>query len=459
MVVAPLDGRPPRRPGVALSGGAHNAQAGGELSRTDMEDGVMPEPLDAALAEVRSMLLGTGLKRAVAAGRRRGQRPSVVRAELRPVLLKAGPRLQIATSDGARPYTRNVAPGPESDEAVEALLAEPFGNWHVETRDITLQLRVTKSGEAQVHRKAAARPTRTNGDQPAERQPTTGPPNGQQRSADAPGGQRQTSAVPGGHDRAKAYLLDPGDPIFAEIGGSAAKRRQVDAFLRALVATLPGGLTGPLRVVDLGCGNAYLTFAAYRYLSQRGLDVELVGVDVREDQRRRNTELAERLGWADRVRFVAGSIADAVVEPAPDLVLALHACDTATDEALARAVRWGARWVLAAPCCHHDVAAQLRAGKAPSPYGLLTRQGILRERFADVLTDALRAGLLRLHGYRAEVVEFVDSAHTPRNLLIRARRTDVAPTDEQRTEYRELIEQWRITPRLETLLSQAAPSR
>ncbi|MFV2099760.1 class I SAM-dependent methyltransferase [Micromonospora sp. LOL_024] len=383
----------------------------------------MPEPLDAALTEVRSMLLGPALTRAVAAGRRRGQRPSVVRAELRPVALKAGRRLQISTSDGARPHTRNVSPGPDADAAVRALLAEPFGNWHVETADRTLQLRVTKSGEAQVHRTVVAGPATT----------------------------------VAAHDRAKEYLLDPGDPIFAEIGGSAAKRRQVDAFLRALAATLPNGvaeeLGGPLRVVDLGCGNAYLTFAAYRYLSQLSLDVELVGVDVRDDQRRRNSELAQRLGWADRVRFVAGTIAEATVEPAPDLVLALHACDTATDEALARAVRWGARWVLAAPCCHHDVAAQLRGRPTPAPYELLTRQGILRERFADVLTDALRAGLLRLHGYRAEVVEFVDSAHTPRNLLIRARRTAADPTAAQRTEYRELVAQWQITPRLETLLA------
>ncbi|MGW4293997.1 class I SAM-dependent methyltransferase [Micromonospora chersina] len=382
----------------------------------------MPEPLDAALSEVRALLLDPALTRAVAAGRRRGQRPSVIRAELRPVTLKAGPRLQISTSDGARPYTRNVAPGAEAGTAVDALLAEPFGNWHVETADSTIQLRVTKSGEAQVHRAAASRP----------------------------------APEPGGHDRAKDWLLDPGDPIFAEIGGSAAKRRQVDAFLRALAATLPDDLTGPLRVVDLGCGNAYLTFAAHRYLSQRGLDVTLVGVDVREDQRRRNTDLAERLGWADRVSFVAGTILDADVEPAPDLVLALHACDTATDEALARALRWGARWVLAAPCCHHDVAAQLRARPAPRPYQLLTRQGILRERFADVLTDALRAGLLRLHGYRAEVVEFVDSRHTPRNLLIRARRTGSAPTDDQRAEYRELVDEWGVTPRLETLLADRA---
>ncbi|MET8305803.1 SAM-dependent methyltransferase [Micromonospora sp. NPDC005173] len=383
----------------------------------------MPEPLDAALTEVRALLLDPALTRAVAAGRRRGRRPTVVRAELRPVTLKAGPRLQITTSDGARPYTRNVAPGPETAAAVDELLAEPFGNWHLETADATLQLRVTKSGEAQVHRAATARP----------------------------------AATPGGNDRAKEYLLDPGDEIFTEIGGSAAKRRQVDAFLRALAATLPDELTGPLRVVDLGCGNAYLTFAAYRYLSGRGLDVELIGVDVREDQRRRNTELAQRLGWADQVTFVAGTIADAVVDPAPDLVLALHACDTATDEALARAVRWEARWVLAAPCCHHDLAKQLRADPAPAPYELLTRQGILRERFADVLTDALRAGLLRVHGYRAEVVEFVDSQHTPRNLLIRARRTGAGATDPQRAEYRELVDQWRVTPRLQTLLAADEP--
>ena len=379
----------------------------------------MPEQLEAALAELRALLLAPGLSRAVAAGHRRGRAPSVTRAELRPVILRDGTRLQIATFDGARPYTRNVAPGAEAGAAVDALLAEPFGNWHVETETATVQVRVTKRGDAQVHRSVADRP-----------------------------------ASAGGHDRQKDYLLDPGDPLFAAIGASAAKRRQVDAFLRALAATLPDRLTGPLRVVDLGCGNAYLTFAAYRYLTARGLDVDLVGVDVREDQRRRNTELAAELDCAERVRFVAGTILDARVDPPPDLVLALHACDTATDEALARAVGWAARWVLAAPCCHHDLAAQLRTRPAPSPYELLTRQGILRERFADVLTDALRAALLRLHGYRAEVVEFVDSRHTPRNLLIRARRTGTEPDGERRAEYDALVREWRVRPRLETLLAE-----
>jgi SAM-dependent methyltransferase len=379
---------------------------------------VMPEPLESVLAEVRELLLAPGLTRAVAAGRRRGHTPTVTRAQLRPVTLKQGRKLQIVTDDGARPFTRNVD-GPEAAAAVDALLAEPFGNWHVETDAATVQVRVTKKGDAQVHRSAAV----------------------------------AVPSAPAAHDRAKQWLLDPGDPLFTVVGGTAAKRRQIDAFLRALAATLPDDLPTPLRVVDLGCGNAYLTFAAYRHLAGRGVEVQVVGVDVREDQRVRNSAVAAELGCSDDVTFVAGTIEDAELSSAPDLVLALHACDTATDQALARAVDWEARWVLAAPCCHHDIAAQLKRGAAPEPYGEMTRHAILRERFADVLTDSLRAALLRLHGYRVEVVEFIDSAHTPRNLMLRARRTGAAPTADQRAEYDSLTGQWGVTPALAGMLS------
>jgi SAM-dependent methyltransferase len=262
-----------------------------------------------------------------------------------------------------------------------------------------------------------------------------------------------------GHDRQAQHLLGPDDPLFDMVGGNAAKRRQVDAFLRALAATVPVAqhIGKPLRVVDLGCGNAYLTFAAARYLLAQGVDVQMTGVDVREDQRVRNSALAGQLGLADRVRFVAGTILAAEV-PAADVVLALHACDTATDEALARAVRWDARYLLAAPCCHHDIAAQLRSGDGPGPYPALTRQPILRERFADVLTDSLRASLLRLAGYRVEVVEFIDSAHTPRNLLLRAVRTGAPATGAQRAEYAAMVGQWHVHPRLAQLLDVDPPA-
>jgi SAM-dependent methyltransferase len=341
-----------------------------------------------------------------------------VRAELRPVDLKQGRQLQLIASDGQRPSTRNLPFGRAAEDLVDGLLAEPFGNWHVETTRTTLQLRVTKRGEAQVHRAAAV-----------------------------------TGAEPdGAHDRAKVHLLAPDDPLYDVVGGNAAKRRQVDAFLRALAATLDGPVPEPLRVVDLGCGNAYLTFAALRYLTARGHDVHITGVDVRDDQRERNTALAERLGYADRVSFVTGSIAAADVDGEPDLVLALHACDTATDEALARAIGWRARWILAAPCCHHDIAAQLRDGPAPRPYEMMVRHGILRERFADTLTDTLRAAILRLEGYRVDVVEFVDSRHTPRNLLLRARRTGTPPSVELREDYEALRRMWAVAPHLARLL-------
>ncbi len=241
-----------------------------------------------------------------------------------------------------------------------------------------------------------------------------------------------------------------------------AKYRQVEEFLRILDVGVSEAIEkghlrrptsdDPLRVVDLGCGNAYLTFAAHRFLTAvRGLPVRMTGVDQREQSRDHNAGLAAELEIdAD---FVVGSIGGAHLDPAPEVVLALHACDTATDDALARAVEWQAPLVLAAPCCHHDIAAQLRRNPTPEPYAMLTRHGILRERFADTLTDALRASLMRLQGYRVEVMQFVESKHTPRNTMLRAVRTG-APVKGGgvRKEYDDLVATWSVHPRLAELL-------
>jgi hypothetical protein len=135
------------------------------------------------------------------------------------------------------------------------------------------------------------------------------------------------------------------------------------------------------------------------------------------------------------------------------MTLALHACDTATDDAIARGVEWRSDVILAAPCCHHDIQRQLKSSDAPAPYGLLTRSGIVRERWADLLTDSLRAHLLRKAGYRTDVIEFVASRHTPRNVLLRALRTGRGPSEEQEREYRQLIDDWRVRPRLADLLA------
>ena len=402
----------------------------------------MSEPLDPALARVTAPILDPEtLVRAIATGRRRTEQPRWRRVELRYVDLRDGRALQVTAYDDTQAHTANHPAGDAATGALASLLAEPFGNWHVDTATETHQLRVTKKGDAVVHSAPRAAPA----------------------EADRP------------HDREKARLLPEDDPVFAALGladrhgrikpSRQAKYRQVEELLRILDAGLTDAMAAghlrtpteedPLRVVDLGCGNAYLTLAANRYLTAvRGLPVRLVGVDRRAQPRWSDPQVVEAVGC--ETEFVEGTILDAVVEPTPEVVLALHACDTATDEALARAVGWGAPLVLAAPCCHHDLAAQLRRTPPPSPYTLLTRNGILRERFADTLTDAVRAALLRMRGYRVDVVQFVESKHTPRNTLLRATRTG-APDVGVGDEYAALVAQWGVRPRLADLLDEPGP--
>ncbi|HET7477310.1 MAG TPA: SAM-dependent methyltransferase, partial [Dermatophilaceae bacterium] len=332
---------------------------------------------------------------------------------------------------------------------VDRLLAAGYANWHVDTVTERTQLRFTKKGRALLHQAPAAPATAT---APAAASAPTAP--------SAPAAAKAPAAPDRAHDRQKARRLEESDELFVALGLSdergqlkpsrVAKYRQVERFLAALepmvAAAAPAGR--PMRVVDLGCGNAYLTFAAHRYLSLRGLDVQTVGVDVSVSARGRNTAVVDRLGLAGRLRFVDATIAGVELGQRPDLVLALHACDTATDDALARAVRWQAPVILAAPCCHHDLQRQLRAATVPPAYRLVTRHGILRERLADLLTDALRAAVLRLVGYRVEVIEFVDSAHTPRNAMIRAVRTGMPPGPDVHAAYQELVRAWQVRPAL-----------
>ncbi len=404
----------------------------------------MAEPLLRALARMRGLLLDdTVLVRAVASGRQKGRAPRWRRVELRYVDLKAGRRLQVTAYDDTQAHTSNHEPGDAAKAVVDDLLDEPFGNWHVETTTETHQVRVTKKLEAMVH--TSARPV-----DPVE------------------------EAAARTHDRRKPRLLPEDDPVLVALGiadgqgrvkpSRQAKYRQVEEFLRDLAPVVDDAVASgrlrtpteaePLRVVDLGCGNAYLTFAAHRYLTHvRGLPVHTTGVDVKAQSREHNSEVARSLGLGDAMTFVQGDIGSAELDRPPDVVLALHACDTATDDALARAVTWDAPLVLAAPCCHHDVAAQLRRTPTPAPYSLLTRNGILRERFADTLTDAMRASVLRRLGYRVDVIEFVDSKHTPRNTLLRAVRTGATPPEDVRRELDELTRTWNVHPRLAELLS------
>jgi len=267
------------------------------------------------------------------------------------------------------------------------------------------------------------------------------------------------------HDRAKRRLLADGKPVpfLVELGVQTPegrvrdkaqdKFRQVNRFLELVDDVLPAlPAAGRLRVVDFGSGKSYLTFALHHLLTQvRGREVDIVGLDLKEDVVAACADLAERLA-AEGLRFELGDIASYEALDGVDLVVSLHACDTATDAALDRAIAARARVVLAVPCCQHELLQQLDS-ETLRP---LVRHGTLRERFVAEVTDAARARLLELAGYDVQVVEFVPLEHTPKNVLLRAtrraRKRSKAETDRLATEYRTFADALGIEPALERAL-------
>ena len=171
-----------------------------------------------------------------------------------------------------------------------------------------------------------------------------------------------------------------------------------------------------MRILDFGCGKSYLTFAMYDYLhEQKGYEVEMIGLDLKEDVMEHCNELAQKYGY-EYLKFYTGDIANYEDNRPIDMVVTLHACDTATDYALHKAVMWGARVILSVPCCQHELNNKISC-KELAP---IMDYGLLKERFAALLTDGIRAKLLEEQGYQVQILEFIDMEHTPKNILIRA---------------------------------------
>lgn len=231
------------------------------------------------------------------------------------------------------------------------------------------------------------------------------------------------------HNRKKKYILEEGIPVpfLIDLGvmtqnGNIVnahydKFRQINRFLEYIEDILPSLPTGrELRILDFGCGKSYLTFAIYYYLKVlKGYPVRITGLDLKEDVIRHCNELAVKYGY-DKLEFLCGDIAYYDGCSQVDMVVTLHACDTATDYALAKAVGWGAKVILSVPCCQHELNKQMK-NELLSP---VLHYGILKERMAALMTDGLRAQILEANGYRTQILEFIDMAHTPKNLLIRA---------------------------------------
>lgn len=239
------------------------------------------------------------------------------------------------------------------------------------------------------------------------------------------------------HNREKNYIIREGEPVdfLVELGvmsrdGKVLKNkydkfRQINRFLEFIEDVLPAlPKERVLRVIDFGCGKSYLTFAMYYYLHVlKGMELEVTGLDLKKDVIAHCGKLAEKLGYQG-LHFEMGDIAGYKDAKGADMVVTLHACDTATDYALAQAIEWGARVILSVPCCQHEVNRQIKC----EPLESVLKYGIIKERMSALLTDALRAEMLKEQGYETQILEFIDMEHTPKNLLIRAvRREGIRP--------------------------------
>ena len=383
--------------------------------------------LTRAFAELEEHIKAPNFVRAVLSGRRRNLTPSAERIDIKPVLIKGEEKLQIQSTDGRQVTTKNLS---ANELDFTEFLGQGFANLLAESTSESYSVRISKKDEALV----------TIGRVKLERDLT--------------------------HDRQKQRLLPEDNRIFALLGmhdgykrikpSKMDKYRQVEEFLRLLKPTLDNevGAQSEISIVDLGCGHAYLTFAVQEYLNSATQKVKILGVDEREESKRHNDQIASSLG-AD-AQFLVAKIADTPAQPV-DIAIALHACDTATDDSIAWAVKNSAKVIMLAPCCHHDLQAQIDL--VPEPWSLLTRHGVVSERLIDLMTDSLRAQILKLLGYRVDIVEFIGGEHTPRNIMIRAVKTGVKVDPAEVDRYQAMLADWKIAPHLAELLKSELSAR
>lgn len=327
----------------------------------------------------------------------------VIKICARPMLKNKSLLFQIEEYTKTQVFHKNLTAGDASSYLTGKLSSDTssqtasFKNALVETQSFTANVLVSKKGTITIKKKMNASPKQTK--------------------------------ISLSHNRKKKYILEEGIPVpfLIDLGVMTQngniinahydKFRQINRFLEYIEDILPSLPTGrELRILDFGCGKSYLTFAIYYYLKVlKGYPVRITGLDLKEDVIRHCNELAVKYGY-DKLEFLCGDIAYYDGCSQVDMVVTLHACDTATDYALAKAVGWGAKVILSVPCCQHELNKQMK-NDLLSP---VLHYGILKERMAALMTDGLRAQILEANGYRTQILEFIDMAHTPKNLLIRA---------------------------------------
>ena len=386
-------------------------------------------PVDAG--EVRSLattVVHGGLIDATIRAHRPGATTSLQRVRMRPVSIGDADVIQFEEFDGTNTQVVNL-----DIEAATERIVRLFGSGmktaFIRTTTGDIQVTISRRGKVQQVRHAAS---------------------------------RQLSTTQ--HDRQKQHLIAESAPFLRHVGISTDngtvrpnardKFRQVQQFvgiLDHLVADHDHAT--PLRIVDLGCGSGVLTLAAHHHLMASGVNVHTIGIDLKGELMAQLNSTVEQLGWST-IEFVTGAISQWQPKPGaqPDLVIALHACDTATDDAIAQAVAWKSSHLLVAPCCQHDLQRQIDRSHIPPGFESLVRHGIVRERLGDLLTDTFRADVLAALGWRTDVIEFVDNQHTAKNIMIRASQT--GELDEPaRTRALQLAAEWSVQPALIHLLA------
>ena len=328
------------------------------------------------------------------------------KVKIRPVLIREELLFQETAYRGTQVFHENFTAEQLTDRICTAL-QEQFRQGEFSAKTLQATALVSKKGKLTLKVKNSGKAPRTEGAAASE--------------------EEELQAL--AHNRTKHYILEEGKPVDFLVGLGVQtldgrvtrarfdKFRQINRYLEFIedvIDELPKDRT--IRIIDFGCGKSYLTFAMYYYLHElQHRDIQVTGLDLKTDVIQHCNELAEKLGY-DRLKFERGDISTYEGTDVADMVVTLHACDLATDYALDKAVKWGARVILAVPCCQHELNRQIKC----DPLKPVLKYGIIKERVAALLTDALRANLLEQQGYETQILEFIDMEHTPKNLLIRA---------------------------------------
>lgn len=385
--------------------------------------------LEQVLSEDLRMMILSGAK----------TKESYLRVRIRPVNHRGALAFQAAAWDGKKEFHTNYGKE-EMKDAIVRWMEQDYRQLQAETVAETASVLVSKKGKITVKKK--------------------------RRQELAPRAQLE-------HNRTKQYLLPEGEPVpfLVKLGvmtpegkvvrAKYDKFRQINRFLEFVEDICPVlSRNREISMIDFGCGKSYLTFAMYYYLHEKkGFDLRITGLDLKEDVIAHCNALAQEFGY-EKLTFLHGDIADYEGTDQVDLVVTLHACDTATDYALAKAVAWNARAILSVPCCQHELNHQMK-NEVLEP---VLKYGLLKERMAALITDGLRASMLEQAGYRVQVLEFIDMEHTPKNILIRAVREKekvqyghrAENADAERAALQSCMEFLQVNPTLQTLLDAGA---